>query len=153
MKIKFLLFFLIAVWISGFLVEFFIKDLPALALFHPFLNKTYSGVCHQDPNKLISCENAHMLVCARCAGIYFGAFFSSLLAFFYVPEFKLKSKYLIYASAPVLLDVILTTIGVYAYTKTAAFLTGFLLGSISFFYILGSLQMFFEDVSHKRKVN
>lgn len=141
---------MLLIWILGFFIEFFIDAAPELVLLHPFLNKTYSGLCHQEAQKLISCGFNHTLVCSRCAGIYIGAFISSIVAFLYIPKFRLSRNYLIYAGAPMLLDVAFVFCGVYDYSKTAAFLTGFLLGSVSFFYILYGFQKSLEDFSKKR---
>lgn len=152
-KIKFALALMLLIWILGFFIEFFIKFSPGLILLHPFLDKTYSGLCHQDPQKAIISGISHTLVCSRCAGIYIGAFLSSLIAILHMPKFITAPKYLVYAGIPMLADVALASLGVYSYSKTLAFLTGLLLGSVSFFYILYGLQKYVEDFSNKRMSN
>jgi uncharacterized membrane protein len=74
------------------------------------------------------------LVCSRCAGIYFGGLFSSLLVLLGLKK-NISTKILLLSSIPLILDVILYSISIYNYSNYIALLTGFLLGSIGFIYI------------------
>ncbi|HEY7752063.1 MAG TPA: DUF2085 domain-containing protein, partial [Ignavibacteriaceae bacterium] len=103
----------------------------------------YSLVCHQNADKCFEINGSYFLVCARCTGIYFGALISSVL---FLIGFNIKFKTLtplIYSTAFLLLDVVLTTAEVYSYSQTIASLTGLILGSIVYIYIIEILEMFF----------
>ena len=100
----------------------------------------YSNVCHQDIRKSFTCNEISFLVCARCTGIYFGAFISSLIILLGNFSLSFKTKYLYIFSAPLLLDVIFYSSGIYQYNKYIASLTGFLFGSSIFLYILGAIE-------------
>ena len=102
----------------------------------------YSIVCHQDINKTFTCNGTPFLVCARCTGIYFGAFFISVIILLGNFSFGFKTKYLYTLSVPMLLDVILYSSGIYNYDKYIASFTGFLFGCSIFLYILSAIEYF-----------
>lgn len=106
-------------------------------------------MCHQDPYKLITISCGTSLVCARCFGIYLGLFFSSALFLFYIPKIKRGITILIIASIPMLIDVIATTINIYTYSKTIAFFTGFLFGSILFLYLYNGLENLIAEIQKR----
>jgi uncharacterized membrane protein len=78
------------------------------------------------------------LVCSRCAGIYFGGCFSSLIVLLGLKK-NITTRLLLLSSIPLILDVILYSLNIYNYSKYIALLTGFLLGSIGFIYIHRSI--------------
>jgi uncharacterized membrane protein len=45
----------------------------------PFVYLLFSFVCHQQPERSLWLAGAPLAVCARCAGVYFGAFLGLLL--------------------------------------------------------------------------
>ncbi len=135
MKIKIFLFFLILLWTAGIFIQFFIPGVNELFYALPFVERTYATVCHQQPEKLITVNGFHTLVCARCTGIYLGAFISSFAVLFLKIKNNLNLKYLLIAAVPLAGDVLLYSLGVYPYSKTVAAVTGFLLGSVGFLYI------------------
>ncbi|MDP2365676.1 MAG: DUF2085 domain-containing protein, partial [Ignavibacteria bacterium] len=100
----------------------------------------YSNVCHQNDHKSFTCNDISFLVCARCTGIYFGAFISSLTILFVNFNLSFKTKYLYIFSVPMLLDVIFYSSGIYQYNKYFASLTGILFGSGIFLYILSAIE-------------
>jgi uncharacterized membrane protein len=97
-------------------------------------------VCHQQPQKLITIGEIKTMVCARCAGIYLGMFLSSVLFLFKDFEIKLKIKFLLFSSVPMIADVILYSSGIYYYSRTIAFLTGLFFGSVGFSYFYSSVK-------------
>ncbi|MCK5457600.1 MAG: DUF2085 domain-containing protein [Melioribacteraceae bacterium] len=108
----------------------------------------YSHVCHQQPEKVISIDGHNLLVCSRCTGIYLGSFVSSLILLF-VPVIKIsKIKYLVFATVPMLIDVILYSSGVYTYSKELALFSGILFGIAGIIYIYNGLQILLAE---KRK--
>ncbi|MCF8414298.1 MAG: DUF2085 domain-containing protein [Melioribacteraceae bacterium] len=116
--------------------------LPELGLFKPFIDNGISNICHQDSQKLIEFGQYSTMVCARCFGIYLGGAASLVLVFIScfsdVPRLKLLAG----TSFILLSDVLLVNIGVYNYSKTLAFITGFLLGSVGFLYFYIPLEKF-----------
>ncbi|MCX6174296.1 MAG: DUF2085 domain-containing protein [Ignavibacteriales bacterium] len=135
-----ILFFLFLIWFLGIFIEWFIKIDEHFVFALPYLQKTYSLVCHQEKNKLLLFDGIETLTCARCTGIYLGLLLSSLLVLFKLPKRKLHIKILLVAAAPMIADVLLTSLNIYAYSKLIAFFTGLLLGSFGFFYLYAGLN-------------
>jgi uncharacterized membrane protein len=145
--IRLLLLSFLILWTIGFLQPTFLTQNNSLANY--FLAKIYSRVCHQESSKCIIIANESMLVCARCAGIYFGAMIAGLLTLIHsIPELKLKV--LLIASIPLLLDVCLTFLGVYKYSPTIAFITGLAFGSVIYLFLLSELENLFSNKSINR---
>ena len=107
---------------------------------YPYLKLGYSTVCHQTEAKSFACGSNVFLVCIRCTGIYFSVLVTSFLTLFINTRIKIKTKYLIILSIPMLMDVIFYSIGLYSYNKITAGLTGVLFGSIVFLYILSAIE-------------
>ncbi len=147
--LKVTLTLLIIIWCLGFLIEFFIPHFPDAAYALPFLNKFYSFACHQNPNKLLTLNSYSTLVCARCAGIYFGFLFSAVIFLFVLKSHEPKLKYFIFAAIPMLLDVLLYSVGVYHYSKIIALITGLLLGSVGFIYFYDALKKLYYELKEK----
>jgi len=143
-KIKLLLFIIIAIWVSGIFIEFIIPHFSNLSYAYPFVNRLYATVCHQQINKLLAFNGHHSLVCSRCSGIYIGGFFSSLILLF-IPTLKIKNGTLIlFAALPMFIDVLLYSSGFYSYSKTVALITGLLFGFVGIVYIYYGLQILKE---------
>lgn len=131
---------MLLIWCAGIFIEWFITLDEHFVILLPFLQNTYSLVCHQEKLKLISMGTSETLTCARCTGIYIGLYIVSIVYLFFVPKIELRIKYLFVAALPMIVDVALTTLKIYQYTKTAAFITGFLLGSTGFLYLCNGLK-------------
>jgi uncharacterized membrane protein len=129
----------------GIFIEILLPIFPSLSYFFPFINLTYSHVCHQHPEKLISFEFGHSLTCARCTGIYFGTFVSSVLLLFLKVKQNISHKLFLIAIVLILIDIIMYSTGVYNYSKIIALLTGMFFGSIVFYYFYKGLNEFFTD--------
>ncbi|MFC2135423.1 DUF2085 domain-containing protein [Bacteroidota bacterium] len=151
LSIKVLLFILIFIWSSGIFIEFVIEYIPVSVYLFPWIKKTYSLVCHQESYKLIELNGLHTMVCARCSGIYIGALLSSFIALFISLKERLGIHILLIAMIPMVLDVIFYTAGLYSYSKSAAFITGFLLGSAGFFYLYYGLENIYYELKTNRK--
>ena len=135
-----ILFFLLLFWCLGIFVEWLIKIDEHFVFTLPYLQKTYSLVCHQEKNKLLFFDGAGTLTCARCTGIYLGLLFSSLLVLVKLPKNKFHINILLFAALPIIVDVLFTSLNIYAYSRLLAFSTGLLLGSIGFFYLYAGLN-------------
>lgn len=97
-------------------------------------------MCHQNTYKSFTCNNIPLLVCARCSGIYLGAFLISILVLISNIKLNVKTKYLIMFSLPMLIDVILLSLRFYNCNKMISAFTGFLFGSVVFIYILSGIE-------------
>lgn len=135
-----ILFFLLLFWCLGIFVELLTKIDEHFVFALPFLQKTYSLVCHQEKNKLFFFDGAGTLTCARCTGIYLGLLVSSFLVLFKLPKIKFRINILLLAALPMIIDVLLGSLNIYTYSKLLAFSTGLLLGSIGFFYLYAGLN-------------
>jgi len=116
----------------------------------PYLHIMYSPVCHQELQKLICNEFGCTLLCARCTGIYAGAFIFSvvLLQKTSMPVYAIK--YLFIACIPIIVDVFASSISIYTYSKLTAFITGTIFGSTAFYYFYIGIQNWFSE--KKRQV-
>ena len=134
------LFLLILIWCLGFLSPLIYKSNNLALLTYPFTKKIYSIVCHQIGAKTFTVNGEKLLVCARCTGIYLGALTASLISnFIYIKDIKGVSIFLL-SLIILLADVLLTTAGVYHYSKYIAMATGLFFGSVSFVYILNIIE-------------
>ena len=150
--IKSLLTILLSLWCFGIIVPALSNSGESKIFSTFFLNKFYSLVCHQNPNKTFILNGNELEVCARCTGIYFGAFLFSILTFvFPVPEIKSKNL-LIAGMIPMLIDVVFYSTGIYSYSKAIAFSTGLILGSVCILYIFVSLDHFISELNLSRNV-
>ena len=147
--LKAFLFLIVLVWCLGIFVDWFVQYNENLVFTIPFLKKSYSLVCHQETNKLISEGNFHTMVCARCTGIYLGALVSSLTLFFISLPGKLNIKYLLLSAIPMIMDIIFYTTGLYQYSKIIALATGFLSGSVGFLYFYYGLENLINELKIK----
>lgn len=136
--LRIVLLIFISIWIIGFIPQLFNNDL--FSLIYPFQKQIYSNVCHQIPDKSFTINQIHLLVCARCTGIYFGSLTAALIMIFFRGKLFIKTFQLILISLPLLLDVTFVSAGVYNYTKIFALITGLLFGSGVFIYILYSIE-------------
>ncbi|MGB5289451.1 MAG: DUF2085 domain-containing protein, partial [Ignavibacteriaceae bacterium] len=104
-------------------------------------SKLYSTVCHQDSIKCISIDNNSMLVCARCAGIYFGVLIAVIAGLFIIRPVVSK-RLLLISILPLLIDVLLISLGIYSYSKLMALVTGIISGSVIYFFIIAEIEKF-----------
>jgi len=130
---------MLAIWITGFLLPLITTLDNPFANF--FLKRLYSTVCHQENFKCISFGNDKMLVCARCAGIYFGAFITSISSLFFIVPF-ISKKILMISILPLMMDVFLTTSGVYTYSQALSFMTGIIFGIVIYLFTILELEKF-----------
>jgi len=143
--VRFSIFSVVLLWLAAIFVLFLVPYFDQLVNLYPIINLFSSRVCHQLPNKLITFHEAHSLVCARCAGIYAGAFAGSAYTLFN-NKFKIRTKLLFLSGVPLTADVILYSSGVYSYSHYVAFFTGLLFGTISFFYIFQGLNLLISEL-------
>lgn len=85
-----------------------------------------------------------MLVCARCAGIYLSAFIAGLSSLLIITPL-IDRRVLILAALPLVIDVLFTFAGVYSYSKSVAFITGFTFGSAAYLVFITELENLFSN--------
>jgi len=107
------------------------------------LSRVYSNICHQENVKCISIGNASMLVCSRCAGIYFGAFSTGLLSLLIIVP-SISRRVLILSAMPLAIDLFFTFTGVYTYSQRIAFATGLVFGGVVYLFLLNELENLFS---------
>jgi len=115
----------------------------AAATNHPqvaqFTYQLFHFLCHQLPERSYFIVGHPLAVCARCVGIYLG-FLLLLLAYPLVRSLRETSlphrRWLLLAAAPLLIDFGLTFLGIWENTHTSRFVTGFLFGAVTVFYIM-----------------
>lgn len=145
-SVRLLITFVLLIWLLGIFIEWLFPLIPQLILILPFLEHSYSLVCHQQENKLVADSFYHSLVCSRCVGIYIGLLFSSICCLVITIKKDLPKKVILFAVSPMLADVILSSSGFYNYSKYFAFITGFLLGSVGFLYFYSALIKLIEEL-------
>jgi len=96
-------------------------------------------LCHQLPERSFFIAGHPLAVCARCAGIYLG-FLLLLLVYPLVRSLRDTSlphrRWLLLAAAPLVIDFGVTFLGIWENTHTSRFVTGFLFGAVTVFYIM-----------------
>lgn len=145
--VKLLLLFSLTVWCTGFLLPICFPEIVGNNIFYQFLKLCYSNVCHQSKAASFYINDNYLLVCARCSGIYLGAFLVLIPISFKKSFFKLSIKPLIVFSIPMILDALAVRLGIYTYSKFNAFITGVLFGSIIIIYIFELLINNFSRTS------
>ena len=133
---------LLLFWCAGIFYHFLAVD-NTNYIVSTFLKHTYSTVCHQAEHKLIPLDGSNTYLCARCTGIYIGAFFMAVSLLLINKKISLSLKPLIITSSIILFDVIFVNTGLYNYTNWIAFTSGFLFGAVIYIYIV---QVFVENM-------
>lgn len=140
-KEKYTLIFLIIgfIWCIGIISPVIFQNNKTFIAAKPFLNQVYSTVCHQEHAKTIKIYDEEIFVCSRCTGIYIGVFMAILISLFILPKNRLLHL-LISSSVFLLSDVILSSIGIYSYSKYFALSTGLFFGLTLFMFLLSELK-------------
>ena len=144
-NIRFVIFGIILLWNLGNFVQALALLNKSFLFAYPILKPTYHLVCHQETAKLIHLFGTTTLLCARCTGIYIGGLLGIAVLLFYRRSIDFPTKYLLYSSIPMFLDVGLVLLGIYQYSKSAAFFTGALLGSVGIVYLVELIEKFLSQ--------
>ena len=138
--IRYLLLFSLLFWCAGFFLPAFSLEFTGISFIHFAVKSIYSTVCNQSNTATFSVNDHLLFVCARCTGLYLGAFTAAVFSFFIKNKVDLSLKPLIIFSLPMLIDALSVRLNIYDYSKIVAFITGILCGSIIFIYILEVLE-------------
>jgi uncharacterized membrane protein len=98
-----------------------------------WLNGIFSAVCHQDSARSFAVLGNACAVCHRCSGIYLGLFLASLLPWEFRPvrsSLPARRLWVAAATAPMLLDVLLSWTGWWAGSALTRMATGALFGAM-----------------------
>lgn len=104
--------------------------------------RAFAALCHQLPERSYFIDGHKLAVCSRCTGLYAGFAFTMLLYPLLRPLNSVDwppRERLILAAVPMAIDFGLTFAGIWENTHTSRLLTGFLLGSVSVFYVMPGL--------------
>lgn len=99
----------------------------------------FSKICHQIPERSFFIFGKQLAVCSRCTGLYFGFLLGAIL---YPFIFKLNRiwipswKYLLLASIPVAIDILIRTFRIAENTFASRFTTGLILGAITVLFVV-----------------
>jgi len=91
-----------------------------------------------------------MLVCSRCAGIYFGALITALVLLF-THNINIHLKFFFLSLIVMIIDVLLVNFNFYDYNKTVSFITGSFFGVSSFLLIAEETENFILHLLPKSK--
>lgn len=139
--VKIIPFTLLSIWLAAIFSSFLIPLSKNFSLLSILFMKMFSSVCHQNHDKSLLLGK-HIYVCARCAGIYLGCFVSAFVLFFSLKIKFNNLKILFFTSALLIADVFLVNFGLYEYSHTIAFITGFLFGIVVYLFLISSIEDF-----------
>jgi len=92
---------------------------------------SFSCICHQIPERSFAIFGHPLAVCHRCFGIYLGLFLGSLIENRFVHgSLRVRRFWILAASIPLLLDVLLNSAGLWTSTCFSRFFTGLLFGNL-----------------------
>jgi uncharacterized membrane protein len=148
--VNYLFIFLLLFWSAGFLFPVLSPSFAGKQIINQLLGYNYSLVCHQSEPSLINFGDAHLLVCARCAGLYLGALSMAIIMLFNLLKLKMSLIPLMIFSAPLVIDAFAVRLNIYSYSNTIAFITGLLCGAIVLFYILDAIENSFNFLYKKK---
>jgi len=138
---RIILLLILSLWIYGFLLPTITSIDNTIS--NILLSGVYSKICHQQNAKCITIGGTSMLVCARCAGNYFGAFTAGLLSLLLIVP-SISRRVLILSAIPLGMDVLFVFTGVYIYSQGIAFATGLVFGSGVYLFLLNELENLFS---------
>ena len=137
---KILLFFLLLIWCLGIIFPQVSPDFAGKLVITEIFKYAYSLVCHQTGSDLVHLDNNHLLVCTRCAGLYFGALLFVILLIVKPIKVKRGLKPFFFFSTPLIVDAIAIRMGIYNYSAAFTFVTGFVCGAITIIYIINTIE-------------
>jgi uncharacterized membrane protein len=138
----------LTIWCAGILYPILFSSFNNL-LFHSIINHNFSLVCHQIEEKTFTIFGMKLLVCSRCTGLYFGAFFVSITTLLSKMKININLKSIFIASFILLLDVVFVSAGLYNYAKLISFTTGLVVGIQIYLLILPILEEYLNPLKIK----
>ena len=137
-----LLIILVLLWCVGIIATPLLKH-SGWTRSADVLTTFFSRVCHQDESRSFHIEGEKFGVCTRCSALYFGFFLGLLL----LPLSRgmkrkhfLPRKFFLFVIFPMILDVLLNTLGFHSSTPMTRVITGALFG-IAMPWFLGPILL------------
>jgi len=135
---------------------FLIIAAPLLAktehsLISGFIYFCFSNICHQIPERSFFLFGKQLAVCSRCTGLYFGFLIGTILypIVFKLNRVKIPSrKYLILASIPIGIDILIRTLHIAENSFISRLISGLILGVMTVFFVVPGI-LYFSNHSHK----
>ena len=130
----------LTLWIAAIILAPFLSARRSPA--GSFLYSCFAPLCHQRPDRSFSLAGWPLAVCARCFGIYLGAW-AGVMAYPFMRGFsdvrlpRLRTFLLL--SVPLAADAVGNLSGLWSSVNVLRFLTGILWGTILPFYFLTGL--------------
>lgn len=124
------LLFIVAVWVLMLFIPPLIayNEAPSTDLSRYFY-KPFSMICHQYESRSFHIFGYKLAVCARCTGIYFGFLIGMIWIIFILLKLKYSATTLwIIALCPMMIDILLDSLGIHHATLISRFITGFIFG-------------------------
>jgi uncharacterized membrane protein len=118
-----------------------------------YIYAVFAPLCHQRPERCFFLAGFPLAVCARCTGIYLGAFLGLIARPFLRPLTDLRpprAAAFLAASLPIAVDAAGSILGVWRSPGLLRFLTGLLWGPILPFYLLAGLSSLFASGAEKK---
>ena len=113
------------------------------------LHSAFHSICHQLADRSLHIDGEPLAVCIRCSAIYFGFLVGTIL---YVPASSLRislvdNRAILLASVvPMVVDVILDSIGIHASTPVTRLVTGSVFGLVVPFDIIPTAQSAVQEL-------
>ncbi len=137
---RFFVFLLISAWCAGFSLKSLSGGSSLSIVSSPVLNLFYHNVCNQNDHKLIIINGFPLLVCARCTGIYLGAFITSVIILISLTNIKVSNILFKFALVILAADVIINNFFFTNYNKLTAFFTGLFFGAVCFLMVINIFE-------------
>jgi uncharacterized membrane protein len=114
---------------------------------------SFSWVCHQIPERSFALLGHPLAACHRCFGIYLGLFLGSLTENRFVYEsLRARRFWILAASIPLLLDVLLNSAGLWTNTCFSRFFTGLLFGNLASPLLVRGVTEFLNEAPWRKFV-
>ncbi len=111
------------------------------------------GLCHQNPERSYYWDGVQFAVCHRCIGIYAGAllgiFIYPFTRYFKEGSFPSLTMLLIF-TAPVAIDLLLETVGIWRGSPYVRTLTGAMVAFIAALYVVPGIEDFLDILGRKK---
>jgi uncharacterized membrane protein len=116
--------------------------------------KFFNHVCHQYDQRSLHIGEYKFAVCARCTGIYYG-FLLGLIVLPYVKtrEFKNFKVVFLIIALPMVVDVLLDTLGIHSSNLFTRAMTGLLFGIPSAVLLFPSLREGIEKINKTKRID
>ena len=123
------------------------RTLAALLIY-----RSFAVLCHQMPERSFSLFGLPLAVCARCLGIYAGAF-AGLCGYPFVRSLTDTAfphrRWLLFALVPATIDFLGGVFGLFVNTHASRALTGAIAGVSAAFYVLPGIMQIRHQFSRK----